>query len=166
MPLQDSADTWRNGAVFLLRKAARAPAIVSLDGWVTTVVGGAKFVVTCGPSAAANFPETFQEALTAANRALDQMSIQGQADCAIRDAPDDCLVWWPDPAFAGTIMRCRAINTFGFIFSATATVRDASGNVVPSPPPPTPLAHDVFRFIRMSRTRSPTAIGRYRFVYP
>jgi hypothetical protein len=72
--LQDSADTWRNGAVFLLRKAARESVAVSLDGWVTSVVRGAKYVVSCGLSRAASFDGTFAEALTAANRGTRQGS--------------------------------------------------------------------------------------------
>jgi hypothetical protein len=152
VPLQDAANTWCHGAVFLLRKAPPRSASVSLDGWVTSVVEQAKIVVTCGPSKATSFDDTFADALTAANRGLDYMSVRGQADSAIRDAADDCLVWWPDHDIGGTVMRCRAIETMAASMSMTATVKDAAGNVVPSPPPPTPLAHDVFRFVRMSRT--------------
>ena len=152
VPLQDSANTWRHGAVFLLRKAARRSASVSLDGWVTTLVERAKIVVTCGPSTATNFDEAFTAALTAANRGLDYLSVRGQADCAIRDAADDCLVWWPNPAVGGIVMRCRAVATMATTLSATGTVKDAAGNVVPSPPPPTAIAHDAFRFVRMCRT--------------
>jgi hypothetical protein len=152
VPLQDSGDTWRNGAVFLLRKAARKTASVSLDGWVTSVVRGATVVITCGPSAASGWDETFAAALIAANGGLDYMSVTGVADCAIRDARDDCLVWWPDPVGHGTVMRSRMITTYGFTISLTGTVTDAAGNVVPSPPPPTPMVHDAYRFIRMCRT--------------
>ena len=49
-------------------------------------------------------------------------------------------------------MRCRAVATMATTFSATGTVKDAAGNVVPSPPPPTAIVHDVFRFVRMCRT--------------
>lgn len=152
IPLQDPADTWRHGAVFLLRKAARRSASVSLDGWVTSVAQNASVVVACGPSTAVDFDRTFSEALKAANRGLDYMSVQGQADCAVRDAPDDCLVWWPDPALGGIVMRCRAIVTMGFTLSATGVVKDAAGNVVPSPPLPSAVADDAFRFVRICRT--------------
>jgi hypothetical protein len=150
--LQDTGDTWRNGAVFLLRKAARASSTASLGGWVTTVVRNQKVVITCGPSTAADFDGTFAEALNAANRGLDYMSVSGQADCAIRDAPDDCLVWWPDTALGGVVMRCRVVQPFGMVFNLTGEVRDASGNLIPSPPPPTPMVDDAFRFVRMCPT--------------
>ncbi len=152
VPLQDSHDTWRNGAVFLLRKRARASATVSLDGWVTSVTGGQKAVVTCGPSSATDFDITFTEALNAANRGLDYLSVTGQADCVIHDASDDSLVWWPDPAARGVVMRCQVVQSFGIEINATGVVKDASGNIMPSPPPPTPLADDAFRFVRMART--------------
>jgi hypothetical protein len=49
-------------------------------------------------------------------------------------------------------MRARVITTHPVIVSATGTVTDAGGNVVPFLPPPTPMVHDAFRFIRMCRT--------------
>jgi hypothetical protein len=151
VPLQDPGDTWRHGAVFLLRKKAGEVPPVMLGGWVTALVPGQKAMVTCGPSTATDFDATFIEALDAANRALDYLSVSGWADCVIRDAPDDCLVWWAN-ASGNVVIRCRAVQTFGIELSATAEVRDANGNIVPSPPRPTPLADHAFRFIRMSRT--------------
>lgn len=152
IPLQDAGDTWRNGAVFLLRKPARASGSVSLGGWVTTVVRGQKAAITCGPSTATDFEATFIEALNAANRGLDYLSVTGQADCAIRDAPDDCLIWWPDAALRGVVMRCQVLQPFGIVLTATGVVKDANGNILPSPPPPTAMADDAFRFVRMART--------------
>ena len=46
------------------------------------------------------------------------------------------------------VMRRRAIQTMGFTFGMTVTVKDAAGTVVPSPPLPTTMAHDVFRYVR------------------
>ncbi|ULN50284.1 hypothetical protein [Mycolicibacterium goodii] len=152
VPLQDPGDTWRNGAVFLLRKPARASCSVSLDGWLTTVVRGHKAVITCGPSTGTDFEATFTEALNAANRGLDYLSVTGQGDCVIRDAPDDCLVWWPSAALGGVVMRCQVVQPFGIDISMTGVVKDANGNILPSPPPPTPMADDAFRFVRMART--------------
>lgn len=152
VPLQDPDDTWRHGAVFLLRKRARVSCSVSLGGWVTSVVAGQKVVITCGPSVEPSCKATFIDALTAANRGLDYLSVTGRADCVIRDASDDCLVWWPDAALGGVVMRCTVVQPFGVEISMTAVVTDAKGNVVPSPPPPTPMADDAFRFVRMART--------------
>lgn len=152
VPLQDAGDSWRNGGVFLLRKPARASATVSVHGWTTAVVQGQRAVITCGPSTATNFAATFTEALTAANRGLDYLSVTAQADCAIREAPDDCLIWWADAELGGVVMRYRVVQSFGMSLSATGVAQDAQGNIVPPPPPPTPLVDDAFRFVRMART--------------
>ncbi|MDG4668652.1 hypothetical protein [Mycobacterium sp. 236(2023)] len=150
--LQDEKGTWQHGAVFLLRKAARRSCSVLLDGWLTTVAAKQRFVIVRGPSTATNFGTTLTEALNAANRSLDYMSVTGMADCAIRDASDDCLVWWPDSAEGGVVMRCRATQWFGMDITMTAEVRNSDGTLRPSPPPPTPIADDVFRFVRTCRT--------------
>jgi hypothetical protein len=152
VPLQDAGDSWRNGAVFLLRKPARASGSVSVHGWVTSVVGGQRAVITCGPSVATSFDATFVEALNAANRGLDYLSVTAQADCSIRDAPDDSLIWWPDAAQGGVVMRYQMVLPLPMSFSATGVVKDAQGNVVYPPPAPTPMADDAFRFVRMART--------------
>ena len=152
VPLQDAGDSWSNGGVFLLRKPARTSASVSVHGWTTSVVGGQRAVITCGPSAATNFDATFIEALNAANRGLDYLSITAQADCSIRDAPDDSLIWWPDAALGGVVMRYQLVMPLPMSFSATGVVTNPQGNVLHPPPAPTPMADDAFRFFRMART--------------
>jgi len=92
VPLQEAGDTWRNGAVFLLRKPASADAVVLLDDWVTTVVGGAKAVITCGPSTVTTAAESLAASLEAANKGLDYMSATGQTNSAIVDVADDNIV--------------------------------------------------------------------------
>jgi hypothetical protein len=153
VPLQDAGDTWRNGGVFLLRKPARASASESVDGWTTSVVEGQRAVITCGPSAARSFDATFIGALTAANRGLDYISVTAQADCAIRDAPDDSLIWWPDVARGGVVMRYQTVLLLPMSPPRLiGVVTDPQGNVVHPPPATTPMADDAFRFVRMART--------------
>jgi hypothetical protein len=151
IPLQDPADTWHHGAVFLLRDKPNADAAVTLGGWTTTVAASTRAVVTYGGSPATSFNDTHADALRAANNALDYMCIRGWCDAAIRLDSDDCLVWWSEPA-VGTVLRARVILTTRTKINASVSVTDASGNAVPEPPPPTPAQHDAFRFIRMSRT--------------
>ena len=153
-PLQDPGDTWRHGAVFLLRKAPPFTESVSVDGWTTTVVGGGRAVITRGPLKARKFDATFDTALEMANKGLDLMCVQGLADCAIREASEDCLVWWPDRPARGVVMRANIVptNPIDMCRMRGVTPPDADGNVVPSPPPPTPMIHDTYRFIRMCRT--------------
>jgi hypothetical protein len=158
-PLQDPGDTWRHGAVFLLRKASPFTESVSVNGWTTTVVGGVRAVITRGPLKARKFDATFDTALEMANKGLDLMCVQGLADCAIRAASEDCLVWWPDPPARGVVMRANIVPTNPIdIRTRGVTPPDAGGNAVPSPPPPTPptpptpMIDDTYRFIRMCRT--------------
>jgi hypothetical protein len=66
IPLEDGADTWRHGAVFLLRDNPRMDAEVTLDGWTTTVAKAMKAVITRGPSSATGYGDTHSEALRAA----------------------------------------------------------------------------------------------------
>ena len=51
-------------------------------------------------------------------------------------------------------MRARFVvtNPLSLRMTMTATVTDPDGNVVQAQPPPTPLIHEAYRFIRMSRT--------------
>lgn len=150
--LQDPADTWRHGGVFLLRKPAMRDATVSLDGWTTAVVNGGKAVITCGLSNAKNFGDAFSEARAAANNGLDYMCATGMAHCAIINAEDESLVWWPQRRNGGVVMRATVNQTFAFSFSAHGVVKDAHGNVVAPPAPLTPKIHDAFRFLRMCKT--------------
>lgn len=165
IPLEDAADTWRHGAVFLLRGKPRVDAEVSLDGWTTTVVKDMRAVIARGPAASTSYDDTHSAALRAANNALDYMCVRGLCEAAIRNDSDDCLVWWPDPA-VGVTLRIRMVHTATATISATGTVTDANGNVVPPPPtaPITAAQHDAFRFIRMSRT-SEYLFDSYRNVF-
>lgn len=160
--LQDPADTWRHGGIFLLREAPPVTESVSLDGWTTTIVAGDGVVITRGPSSSAitsgprsrRFEDTLDASLQTANSALDYMAVTGRGDCAIRNGSEDCIVWWRDRGAGGVVLRARIVLTspLSLKVAMTGTVTDTDGNVVPSEPPPTPLIHEAYRFIRMSRT--------------
>lgn len=149
MPLQDPADTTRHGAVFLLRNPPIMNAAISLDGWTTQVQNGINAVVTFGPGRASDAAGALSESHAAANNGLDYMSVRGSADVAIKIDSDDCLVWWPEGD--SSVMQANVVWTTQFAMAAEGVVRDAAGNVQPSPPL-NPVQHDAFRFIRMSRT--------------
>ncbi len=151
VPLQDVADTWRTGAVFLARRPAVREAVVSLNGWTTSVVAGARAVVACGSSNASDHAGAFSDALLAANQGLDYMSAIGSTHSVIVDAAGDCIVWWPDSA-GGAVIRASVVVTQGFDATATAVVTDPAGNVVSPPAPPAPMAQNAFRFMRMAKT--------------
>lgn len=162
IPLQDNGNTERNGAIFLLERPTvlhrrdMETATVTLDGWTTTVKRSVNAVVTHGGSTSTRFEGTFAEALVAANQALDYFCVTGLADCRIRDVPNDCIVWWPDRARRGIMLRWSMIQNYEEVIDLglklTVTVHDAEGNVVPPPPPQTPTVREAYRYIRMCRT--------------
>jgi hypothetical protein len=152
IPLQDAAETWRHGAVFLLRNKPPMDAEVTLDGWTTTVAKDVKAIITRGPSSSTSYDDTRSEALRNANNALDYMCIRGLCDGAIRNDSDDCLAWWPR-SNTDITLRARVIHTTRATITGTATVTNQDGTAVPPPPATiTAAQHDAFRFIRMSRT--------------
>lgn len=151
VPMQDDGDTWRTGAVFLLRHPAAADAVVPLNGWVTSVKSGSRAVVTTGPSTATDHAGTFLDAMMAANQGLDYMSATGRTHSVIADANNDSIVWWPDSAGVVT-MRATIVLDMGFGGAAAVAITDSPHSAVPQPVPPAPMAQNVFRFMRMAKT--------------
>ena len=126
-----------------------ADAAVSLEGWTTQVKKDAKAVVTFGRATTTDAAATYKVAVKAANDGLDYLSVRGLADAMIQTDRDDFIVWWPEAA--GVIVQGTTISTLRVAGFAEGEARDADGNVKPSPPL-TPIQHNAFRFIRMSRT--------------
>ncbi|MET9288882.1 hypothetical protein [Nocardia beijingensis] len=149
IPLQDTLDKDRNGAIFLLRKEPVQDVAIKMAGWTIEVRRGLKAVVVHGRKGKA-FEDTFDHALLAANNGLDYMSFRGQCDVAITSAFDDCIVWWPESD--RVVMRTQMTYTSVSHMSATAVALDSAGREIPQAPAPTPLQHDAFRYLRMSRT--------------
>ncbi|MFE1596879.1 hypothetical protein [Nocardia sp. NPDC058705] len=149
IPLQDNLDKDRNGAIFLLRKEPVQDVAIKMAGWTVEVSRGLKAVVVHG-SKGNTFEDTFDHALLAANNGLDYMSFRGQCDVAIASAFDDCIVWWPESS--RVVMRTQMTHTSVSHSSATVVAMDSTGREIPQAPAPTPLQHDAFRYLRMSRT--------------
>jgi hypothetical protein len=148
MPMQDAGDTWRTGAVFLLRHPAATDVVLPLNGWVTSVKQGSRAVVTTGKSTATDRDGTLLDAMLAANQGLDYMSATGRTHSVIVDAADVSIVWWPDSAGNVTM---RATNIFDMPFGGSAAVAITNSSVT-EPAPPAPMAANVFRFMRMAKT--------------
>ena len=133
----------RHGGIFLLSKPPITDVVtVSPNGWTTQVKKNMKAVVTFGPAITTDPAATYKVAVRAANDGLDYLSVRGEADVLIETDREYFIVWWPESA--GVIMQGTAIGTMSWAGFAT-------GEVQPSPPL-TPIQHNAFRFIRMSRT--------------
>jgi len=118
MALQGSTEC--SGAVFVLHRGPIQDAEVDLDRWTVRVTAGVKAVVAYGSAGPGTFSETYERALIAANNALDYMSARGLCDVQIRDAYDDCLVWWSDSV--GIVIRANVILTQTIHSSANSRV--------------------------------------------
>ena len=105
--------------------------------------------MTFGPATATDAETTYKAAIKAANDGLDYLSVRGEADVMIETDRDHFIVWWPESA--GGIMQATTIGTMSWAVFATGEARNADGTVQPSPSL-TPIQHEAFRFIRMSRT--------------
>lgn len=150
--LQDANDKWRHGAVFLLQKAAERCEPVSLNGWTTAVAGGERAVIVCGPSSATDPADVLTEALEAANTGLDYLSGTGRTHSRIVQASDDHILWWPDGG-GKAIMRATLVHSMSLpVPQFVGVVTRPDGTVPRPPPPPTAVAHDALRFMRIAKT--------------
>lgn len=138
-----------SGGAFQLRKPARIQGSVNVGGWTTCVDAESALVVTyCDQEF--GIEDTFSEALRHANLGLDYMCALAKGDAVITDPYTESLTW--ARRAEGVAMRATAIMPIAPEFSATVTVRDKDGNVVPQVVPPPPTLHDAMRFMRIART--------------
>lgn len=157
--LQLPVDT--GGAVFSLTEPAPATATLGIDGWVTTLSAGSTLVHVAG-SGARDHACVLPGALDAADRALDLLCYRGGPALSVAHAFDDHVVWWPGAdglQVVVTATQPRRFNT-----TATLTVRDASGSIVPPPTPPPPQWDESLRHFRYSQTAS-TLADSYRHLW-
>lgn len=158
VPLQGTADS--SGAVFRLRQAPNAGGCVEIDGWITTLMEGKKFVVVYGGTER-TIDKARSAALPRANEGLDYLSTRGVADVVMLDAEDHTIVWAVESGNAA--MRVTIMMPLGPEFGATVTVLDAHGNVVHQPAP-IPVVTHAMRFLRMSRTTD-ALFDAYRYAF-
>ncbi|WP_280829162.1 hypothetical protein [Mycobacterium sp. OTB74] len=137
-----------SGGAFQLRRPARIGGSVNVGGWTTCVDAESALVVTyCDQELC--IEDAFSEALRHANLGLDYMCALAKGDAVITDPYTESLTW---ARRADVVtMRATAILPIAPEFSATGTVRDKDGNVVPQVVPPPPTLHDAMRFMRIAR---------------
>jgi len=119
--------------------------------------------VVRGPGHDDKYEETFAESLAASQEALDLLTMRGSPGLAVVSADSDHVVWWTE-ADGRVVLRLVAVSDLGMRMSATATVRDAAGNVRPSPPPPVLLWHPGLRYFRLAQVTG-DLFDAYRNMY-
>ena len=143
--------TCGSGAAFWLNKPSPSDHIETVDdGWTIELSRGSKAIVVRG-GAATRYVPAWKEALTAAQCALDMLSIKGWVDLEIVEADDEHIAWWTEGD--GIALRAWSTVTLSVDVSpVTVTVFDRSGKEVIEPAAPAPKWHPSFRYFRLSQT--------------
>lgn len=151
------------GGVFLLgRKLTTDISRSTAGGWSAWARADGEDLVISGPRGAADYETAVEDTIGAAQEALDLIAAEGGPALTIEGAETRHIVWWTESR--GIILRDVAITDFGFSFSASAEVRDAAGNLVIQPAPPSAPWHESFRYFRISQTTG-DLFDAYRNLY-
>jgi hypothetical protein len=102
------------------------------------------------------------DAMNAAQEALDLWSMRGDASLVIEAAESQHVVWWTENA--DIILRVIAVSDLGVAMSVSATVTDTHGNEVPQPALPALQWHPSFRYFRLLQTTA-DLFDAYRNLY-
>jgi hypothetical protein len=138
------------GALLLLRQPSDVAAVEILDGLVEVETRPGVAAVVVRGLHASDAVSALDVAPEYANRALDIMGIRGKRSMALDDVAVTNVTWWNNGS--ELVARLLATSSMSVSLSATAEVRDASGNLVPPPPTSSPTWHESMRYFRMSQT--------------
>lgn len=151
------------GGVFRLDRRVTTYISRSLaGGWSAFARFDGQDLIVSGPQGAADYGTAVEDAISAAQEALDLIAAEGGPALTIEGAETGHIVWWTETR--GVVLRDMAIGDLGFRFSATAEVRDAAGNLVTQPAPPPVPWHESFRYFRISQTTG-DLFDAYRNLY-
>ncbi len=117
------------GGAFRLSDAARDTATEIIDDWTVEVRAGSRVVVARGKGGA-SYDEARDNALDAANRALDFICLSGARPLAIRDTATEHIVWWSQGA--QSVVRLLSVPTLTLHVGAVTVT--GGKPVVPLPP--------------------------------
>ncbi len=131
-------------------------------GWTAEAVHGSRQLLVRGPTRLANYVDALEQTLSAAQEALDLLSMRGIAQWTLVDTDDDHLVWWTEPQ--GVTLRVVGVSDLGVSSSVTGNVMDQSGKTVPPPPTPPLPWHESLRYFRLSQVTS-DLFDAYRNMY-
>lgn len=149
IPLVTEKSSSPCGAAFTLVSPASVDVLLSLASAEVELRQGQKDVAVRFKGAK-DASEAFSKGHELAQQGLDLASILGHLDAVIRDAEDDHVLWWTEPA--GLVVRIVSTVTQGVgVGPAKLEVRDAEGNIVP-PVKIEPRHHIGFRYYRLAQT--------------
>ncbi len=150
-----------SGAAFSLTSESPKSASMAVGRrWCISVRKGSDSLVVRG-GRSRSCAAAWENAMDAAHRGLDLLSLTGVVNLAMRNPEEDCAVWWLDGS--DLIMRLFAVETSGFEMSGKLQVRDASGRLVRQPKR-RPIWHESYRFFRLAQVTD-DVLDAYRNLY-
>jgi hypothetical protein len=148
--IADKTSPFDSGAAMLLAQNCTVSELVQLaSGYEVEIRAGSPYVVA-RTTGAADAQIAFDLGMEAVQQGLDLLSVTGKGDFSTKNAFDQHFIWWRDSA--GQFLRFVETSVLSFSLSATATVTDSNGTVVPPPTQPLPVYHDALRYYRLSQT--------------
>ena len=161
MPLLGDHGARSSGAAFSLTSESPKSASIAVGNrWRISVLKGSDSLVVRG-GRSRSCTAAWENAMDAAHRGLDLLSLTGVVNLSMRNPEEDYAVWWFDGS--DLIMRLFAVETFGFEMSVRAQVRDASGHLVRQPKR-RPIWHESYRFFRLAQVTD-DVLDAYRNLY-
>ena len=148
--IADKTSPFDSGAAMLLAQNCTASELVRLaSGHEVEIRAGSPYVVA-RTTGAPDANTAFDLSMEAVQQGLDLLSVAGKGDFSTKNAFDQHLIWWRDSG--GQLLRFVETSVLSFSLSATATVTDRNGTVVPPPTQPQLVYHDALRYFRLSQT--------------
>jgi hypothetical protein len=161
MPLLGDHGARSSGAAFSLTPESPKSASIAVGSrWRISVREGSDYLVVRG-GRSRSCAAAWENAMDAAHRGLDLLSLTGVVNLSMRNPEEDYAVWWLDGS--DLIMRLFAVETSGLEMSVRAQVRDASGHLVRQPKR-RPIWHESYRFFRLAQVTD-DVLDAYRNLY-
>ena len=152
-----------SGGMFRLDRPSTGDLIQGIaTGWDATIVSGSNQLIVHGPQGGDTYEESLEDALSAAQEALDFLALQCGIAHTIEGVETEHLIWWTKNG--DVILRDVAVEDFKVSVSGNLTVTDAQGILQAHPPVPVVAWHESFRYFRLSQTTG-DLFDAYRNLY-
>lgn len=142
-------DGFSAGAAFLLTRPCTITEEMAPDSASHLVLEVGNPYVVVHVRGADTPSEAFYGSYEAAQRGLDLLSAGGAATLSIRNAAQECLIWWH--ANSALVLRVVSTATMSVTISAELTVLSPSGEKKVETEPPSPVYHHSLRYFRLSQ---------------
>jgi hypothetical protein len=149
IPLETEGALGSGAILYLQRPAGETLELEVPSRCVARSVNGSRAIVILG-TGQADRTAALQEALDAAQVALDIWAIKGAMARTLDDAEEKHVLWWSTPD--GSIARIWTSTSLSIRMKAKLEVRDGDGNLVPPPPRRPDPWHPSFRFFRLEQS--------------